>query len=160
MQVETQGPCASITGPAPRAFRGAQVLVLEVAQGGLTVEYHGRPLAYTRYQQQVRQAEEVSSKGLASAVDAAQQKQQLTKPAADHPWRRYGTSLSQGDAAGRAAPWPSGPARGRELRARGTFLFWVDTSTFRNCLPGTPCYTAHGLKHSPTGPDTEPDAHL
>ena len=81
-----------------RAFRGAQVLVLEDAQGGLTVEYHGRQLAYVCVEQQVRQAEEVSSKALASAVEAAQHKQAETppaKPAANHPWRRYGTRLSQ-----------------------------------------------------------------
>lgn len=78
-----------------QAFRGAQVLVLEDAQGGLTVEYQGRLLAYSRYDQQVQQSQEVSSKAIASAVDEAQLKQVAPKPAADHPWRNYGQSLSR-----------------------------------------------------------------
>jgi hypothetical protein len=89
--------------PGTRAFRGAQVLVLEDAQGQITLEYHGRPLAYTLYQQQARQADVVPSKGLAAAVDAAHQKQ-VSSPSPNHPWRQYGTPLSKPKAARRAAP--------------------------------------------------------
>ena len=78
-----------------QAFRGAQVLVLEDAHGGLTAEYQGRALAYTRVDQQVHQAQEVSSKAIAAAVDQAQLKQATPKPAENHPWRNYGQSLSR-----------------------------------------------------------------
>jgi hypothetical protein len=87
-----------------RAFRGAKVLVLEAADGSLAVEYRGRPLAFTRYAQHVSQADEVSSKALGSAVDAALRRQTIPKPAANHPWRRYGTPLTEPRPAGRAAP--------------------------------------------------------
>jgi transposase len=87
-----------------RAFRGAQVLVLETSDGRLTVEYRGRPLAVAPVQQHVHQAQEANSKTLAAAVEAAQRKQTPPKPAADHPWRRYGTPLAQPRPAGRAAP--------------------------------------------------------
>jgi hypothetical protein len=78
-----------------QAFRGAQMLVLEDAQGNLSVEYQGRLLAYSRYAQQVQQAQVVSSKALATAVDNAQLKQAAPKPADNHPWRNYGQPLSR-----------------------------------------------------------------
>jgi len=85
-----------------RAFRGARLLLLEDAQAQLTIEYQGRQLAYTLYQHQAHQAEVVSAKLIAPAVEATQPKREATKPASNHPWRRYGTPLS--------APRPAGPA--------------------------------------------------
>jgi hypothetical protein len=97
-----------------RAFRGAQVVVLETPDGGLTVEYRGRPLAVTPAGQHVPQAQEANSKTLATAVEAAQRKQAPPpKPAANHPWRRYGTPLAEPRPAGRAAaPGPQPPPAG------------------------------------------------
>ena len=86
------------------AFRGAQVLVVEDTQDHLTIEYQGRQLAHTRYQEQSHQAEVVPSKLIAPAVAAAQQKQAPTKPAADHPWRHAPTLQSKKRPAGRASP--------------------------------------------------------
>ncbi len=83
------------------AFRGARVLVLEDAQGQITIEYQGRQLAYTLYQQQGQQAAVVPSKLIAPAVEAAKQKQAPPKPAANHPWRRYPNRPP--------APGPAGP---------------------------------------------------
>jgi len=96
-----------------RAFRGARVLVREDPQGHITLEYQGRPLAYTLYQQQAQHAEVVPSKFIAPAVEAAHQKQQAQSPAPNHPWRQYGTPLSKPKAARRAAapagqPSPAG----------------------------------------------------
>ncbi len=88
-----------------RAFRGAQVLVRETADGGLTVAYRGRQLAVVPVQPHVPQAQVADSKTLAAAVEAAQRKQTPPpKPAANHPWRQYGTPLSEPRPAGRAAP--------------------------------------------------------
>lgn len=95
-----------------RAFRGAQVLVLEDDLGQLTIEYQGRLLACTVYQQQVHQAEVVPSKLIASAVETVKQKQAPSKPAANHPWRRYGTPLSHPGPAGRGAPFVQPPPAG------------------------------------------------
>jgi hypothetical protein len=87
------------------AFRGAQVLVREDAAGGLTVEYRGRQLPFVPAQQHVHQAQEANSKTLAAAVEAAKIKQTAPpKPAANHPWRRYGKPLAEPRPAGRAAP--------------------------------------------------------
>lgn len=94
------------------AFRGANVLVLEDAQGQLTIQYQGRQLAYTRYQEQRHQAEVVPSKLITPAVEAAHKKQQTPKPADNHPWRNYGTPLSQKPPAGRAAPGGQPPPAG------------------------------------------------
>lgn len=77
-----------------RAFRGAQVVVQEDAQGKVTLEYQGRQLAYSLYQQQPHQADVVSSKHVDAAVEQARAKPP-TKPAADHPWRRYSKSKSR-----------------------------------------------------------------
>lgn len=95
-----------------RAFRGAQVLVCEDAQGQITLEYKSRSLAYTLYQQQVQQAQVVPSKLLASAVEAAQHKQTAPKPAANHPWRRYPKRAPVPGPAGGAAPGAQPPPAG------------------------------------------------
>ena len=94
------------------AFRGAQVLVLEDAQDHLTIEYQGRQLTHTRYQEQSRQAEVVPSKLIAPAVEAAQQKQAPTKPTDDHPWRHAPTLQSKKRPAGRASPGGQTPPAG------------------------------------------------
>jgi len=67
--------------------------VLEDAQDQLAIEYQGRRLAYTRYQEQSRQAAVVPSKQLDAAVEIVKAKPP-TKPADQHPWRNYGTPLS------------------------------------------------------------------
>lgn len=76
-----------VAPPGTRAFRGAQIIVAEDAQGQITLEYQGRQLAYTLYQQQTRQADVVPSKQIDTAVAAAQRKPTVTVPAANHPWR-------------------------------------------------------------------------
>jgi len=96
-----------------RAFRGAQVMVVEDAQGQITLEYQGRQLAYTLYQRQSRQAEVVPSKRIAAAVEAAQRKPAVTLPAANHPWRNYPKPKAPAELTGPGTP-------------EGTFLFWVD----------------------------------
>jgi hypothetical protein len=80
------------------------VLVLETPDGRLTVEYLGRELAFAPSGRHVSQAHEANSKTLATAVEAVQRRQTPTKPAANHPWRRYGTPLAEPRSAGRAAP--------------------------------------------------------
>lgn len=95
------------------AFRGAQVVILEDAQAHLTIEYQGRQLPHTRYQEQSHQAVVVPSKLIAPAVEAAQQKQASTKPAANHPWRHTPLSPSKSNAsARRAAPGGQPPPAG------------------------------------------------
>ena len=96
-----------------RAFRGARVMVVEDAQGQITLEYQGRQLAYTLYQQQSRQADVVPSKQIAAAVEAAQHKPTVTIPAANHPWRRYPKPQTQTEPTGRgAAPVGQPPPAG------------------------------------------------
>ncbi len=85
------------------AFRGAQVLVLDDLHGQITLEYKGRALAYRLVQQQSRQAAGVPSKQL-NAVVADLSAPVPSKPAANHPWRTYGTPLSQPPSPGRATP--------------------------------------------------------
>jgi len=98
---------------ATRAFRGAQVMVVEDAQGQITLEYQGRQLAYTLYQQQSRQAEVVPSKQIAAAVEAAQRKTSVTIPAANHPWRNYPKRQTEPEPTGRgAAPGDQAPPAG------------------------------------------------
>ena len=70
------------------AMRKAQVNVCEDPQGTITILYKGRPLDYTVFHKQQRQAEVVSSK----SIDAKLKKPH--KPAKDHPWRTYGRRIS------------------------------------------------------------------
>jgi transposase len=99
-----------VAPPGTRAFRGAQVLVREDAQGQITLDYQGRQLAYTLYQQQTRQADVVPSKQIGTAVEAAQHKPAVTIPAANHPWRHAPTLQSK--PAGRRAPRDQPPPAG------------------------------------------------
>ncbi len=95
-----------------RAFRGAQVLVLEDAQDQLTIEYQGRRLAYTPFQEQSRQATVVPSKQLDAAVEMVKAKPPA-KPAKNHPWRNYGTPLSEKAPSNRrASPMDQPPPAG------------------------------------------------
>jgi transposase len=74
------------------ALRHATVLVRENAAGQVTIEYKGKPLAYTVHHEQSRQAEVVTSKQLALKLDtvaAARSKRRVYVPPADHPWRRF-----------------------------------------------------------------------
>jgi hypothetical protein len=75
------------------ALRNAQVTVCLNAQEQITILYNGKPLPYSIYKQQAKQAEIVSPKQL----DLALQETHLsTKPAPDHPWRRgFATPLSK-----------------------------------------------------------------
>ena len=70
------------------AMRKAQVTVCEDPQGEITILYKGRPLDYTVFHKQQRQAEVVTSK----SIDAKLKKPH--KPAKDHPWRTYGRRIS------------------------------------------------------------------
>ena len=59
----------------------------------MTILYNGKPLPYTIYNQQAKQAEIVSAKQLDLAL---QQKPLPHKPAPDHPWRTgFATPLSK-----------------------------------------------------------------
>ena len=76
------------------ALRNAQVVVREDRCGVITIEYKGKPLAYTIYHPQARQAEVVSSKQLPLKLDALVTSQTKKKskphvPPANHPWRRF-----------------------------------------------------------------------
>ncbi len=66
------------------ALRNAQVTVCENAQGVITIRYKDISLTYTIYHKAPRQAEIVDSKTLDHHIKTP------WKPAADHPWRRYG----------------------------------------------------------------------
>lgn len=99
-----------VAPPGTRAFRGAQVLVREDARGQITLDYQGRQLAYTLYQQQTRQADVVPSKQIDTAVEAAQHKPAVTIPAANHPWRHAPTLQSK--PAGRRPPPDQPPPAG------------------------------------------------
>jgi hypothetical protein len=74
------------------ALRNAQVLVRENRRGEIAIEYKGKPLAYTIYRKQGRQAEVVTSKQIAMKLDelaSASPKRKPYIPPPDHPWRRF-----------------------------------------------------------------------
>lgn len=73
------------------AMRKAQVTVCENAQGKITILYKGKPLNYSIFHKQQRQAEVVMSK----EIDTHLKKIKKThKPAPDHPWRQYGRKFN------------------------------------------------------------------
>jgi len=75
------------------ALRNAQVTVCLNAQEEVTILYNGRPLPYSIYHQQAKQAQVVSAKQLDLAL---QEKRLPSKPAPDHPWRKgFATPLSR-----------------------------------------------------------------
>ena len=75
------------------ALRKAQVVVCENRLGEIAIEYKGKPLQYTVYREQVRQAEVVSSKQIAMTLESLapppNKKRKPYVPPADHPWRRF-----------------------------------------------------------------------
>ena len=79
------------TSRASYAMRNAKVTVCENAQGVFTILYKGRPLNFSIFHQQQRQAEVVSSKEIDSQLHKLKKPH---KPAADHPWRQYGQPIN------------------------------------------------------------------
>ena len=71
------------------ALRKAQVTVAESPQGQVTILYKGKPLDYSIFHRQPRQAEVVPTKQLNAHLDKPHH-----KPAPDHPWRNYGRRLN------------------------------------------------------------------
>lgn len=70
------------------ALRKAQVSVCEQPDGEIVILYKGKPLDYSVFHKQQRQAEVVQSKHINSRID-----KQPPRPAANHPWRNYGHHL-------------------------------------------------------------------
>ncbi len=82
------------------ALRKASVVVRENRLGEIAIEYQGKPLAYTIYRQQARQAEVVSSKQIGLKLEKLElptSKRKPYVPPPDHPWRhfRLSTKTSQ-----------------------------------------------------------------
>jgi hypothetical protein len=67
------------------ALRNASVTVCVNMQGQLTLLYKGKAMPYTIYHQQAKQSQVVFSKDLGAAL----KERTPTKPAPDHPWRKY-----------------------------------------------------------------------
>jgi len=81
-----------IQPPGPTyVLRNAQVTVCENAQGEITVLRYDRPLRYSVFHRQERQAQVVTSKEISSHLEKLKEPH---KPAANHPWRRYGQRVS------------------------------------------------------------------
>ena len=72
-------------------LRNAQVTVCENAQGEITVLRYDRPLHYSVFHRQERQAQVATSKEIGSHLEKLKEPH---KPAANHPWRRYGQRVS------------------------------------------------------------------
>jgi hypothetical protein len=67
------------------ALQNAKVIVCQKASGEVTILYQDKPLAFTPFRPQSRQAVEVTSK----TIDAELHRSQVShKPAANHPWRQ------------------------------------------------------------------------
>lgn len=73
------------------ALRKAQATVCENAQGDITILYKGRPLNYSIFHKQQRQAEVVMSKEIDTHLKKSKKPY---KPAPNHPWRQYGRRIS------------------------------------------------------------------
>jgi transposase len=84
-QIQTQRPTYTM--------RHAAVTVCMDAQGKVTLLYKGKPLEYTIFHLQAKQAEIVETKHLDQAL---LNQSKALKPAANHPWRKgFATPLSQ-----------------------------------------------------------------
>jgi hypothetical protein len=85
-----------IQTPRPTyALRQAQVVVCENRFGEITIEYKGKPLAFTIYREPTRQASVTASKHIALAFPPptpSKKKRQPYIPPVDHPWRRFSLS--------------------------------------------------------------------
>ena len=73
------------------ALRKAQVIVCENPQGEITILYKGRPLDYSIFHRQQRQAEVVMSKEIDTHLKKSKKPY---KPAPNHPWRQYGRQIN------------------------------------------------------------------
>lgn len=81
-----------IQTPRPTyALRKAQVIVCENAVGEIIILYKGRPLDYSVFHKQQRQAEVVMSKEIDTHLEKSREPY---KPAPDHPWRQYGRRIN------------------------------------------------------------------
>jgi len=83
------------------ALRNAQVTVCENAQGEVTIFYKNKPFAFSIYHKAPRQAEVADTKTLNHQISTP------WKPAADHPWRRYGQHPN-------GNPQPEAPSNGAD----------------------------------------------
>lgn len=72
------------------ALRNAQVTVCKDAAGAISLLYKQKPLQYTIFHKQPRQAEIVAAKDLDAAV--LQKQHDARIPAPDHPWRKFDLS--------------------------------------------------------------------
>ena len=73
------------------ALRNASVTVCVNMQEQITILYKGKAMPYTIYHQQAKQAQVVFSKDLGAAL----KERTPTKPAPDHPWRKYPLAAAQ-----------------------------------------------------------------
>ena len=73
------------------ALRKAQATVCENARGEITILYQGRPLNYSIFHKQQRQAEVVMSKEIDTHLKKSKKPY---KPAPNHPWRQYGRQIN------------------------------------------------------------------
>jgi transposase len=73
------------------ALRHAKVTVCENAQGLITILYKGRPLNYTIFHKQHRQAQVVMTKEIDTHLKKPKKPH---KPGPDHPWRQYGRRIN------------------------------------------------------------------
>jgi transposase len=93
LTVQYHNAVYQIQTPRPTyALRQAQVVVRENRLGEITIEYKGKPLAYTIYREPIRQAEVTPSKLIESALTSptpSRKKRQPYIPPVDHPWRRF-----------------------------------------------------------------------
>jgi len=69
------------------ALRKAKVLILENRQREVTVEYNGKKLDYTRYEERPYQVEVIPYKMLNSRIDELMTRHKKHKPSKHHPWR-------------------------------------------------------------------------
>lgn len=79
-QIKTQNPTY--------ALRRAIVTILENKQGEIVVEYKGKSLAYTVYEERPYQAEVVDAKQINVVVNNFQSAKKY-KPPRNHPWKTY-----------------------------------------------------------------------
>ena len=77
-QIQTQRPTY--------ALQHAKVTVCENAQGQVLILYKGKPLAYTVFRKQTRQAKVVPAKSIDFELRYAKM---AHSPAPDHPWRKH-----------------------------------------------------------------------
>jgi len=81
-----------ISTKRPRyALRNAQVTVCENPQGEISILFKGRPLPYSIFRKQSRQAQTVFAKDIDAHLNEPKPPH---KPAQDHPWRQYGRRIS------------------------------------------------------------------